>query len=123
MTSRFMSFATGILTTVAVVSMPPSADAETMALTTTVQQIRVTSDAAFGGCMAQLAMSPSDVLPTCAPDWVTFSCTGEFTNVARAYRLFDQAQLAYSMEKTVTILVDDTRNHNGYCFATQIDLQ
>jgi hypothetical protein len=38
-------------------------------------------------------------------------------------RLFTtQAQLALATNKSVMIVVDDSRRHNGYCFASRIDV-
>ncbi|WP_296809861.1 hypothetical protein [Thiocapsa sp.] len=53
---------------------------------------------------------------------MSFSCSGHFTDAVRAFRMLDQAQLALAMNKTVMIVVDDSRRHNGYCFASRIDL-
>ncbi len=76
----------------------------------------------FGGCMANLSVNPQSLLPGCGPGWVTFSCTGNFTDAVRAYRMLDQAQLALAANKNVSVVVDDSRKHNGYCFATRIDV-
>jgi hypothetical protein len=78
----------------------------------------------FGGCMAALSISPSDILPGCGRTWVTFSCTGTFaTNVMQAYHLLDQAQLALAANKQVSVYFRDDQKHNGYCFANRIDVK
>jgi len=78
----------------------------------------------FGGCMAALSVSPSTILPSCGPNWVTFSCTGSFaTNMMQAYRMLDQAQLAMAANKQVTVYFRDDQKHNGYCFANRIDVK
>ncbi len=76
----------------------------------------------YGGCMASLSVNPKALLPACNAGWITFSCTGEFTDAVRAYRMLDQAQLALASNKTVSVTIDDTKKHNGYCFASRIDV-
>ena len=72
---------------------------------------------------AALAVSPSDSGLNCpVGKWVTFSCTGELTSKSSAMRLYDSAQLAFVTGRTVRIWVDDTKKHNGYCFASRIDV-
>lgn len=123
MKSRLSSLAIGILTAVALCAMSPVTDAATKTMTTKVKKVRITAGSDFGGCMVELAASPKTVLPACAAGWVTFSCSGNFTDVARAYRMLDQAQLAYTLGKSVSVVIDDAKKHNGYCFASRIDIQ
>lgn len=78
---------------------------------------------AFGGCMALLSVNPKTRLPTCASGWVTFSCTGDFNEVVMGYQKLDQAKLALATGKSVYVLVDDSKKHNGYCFARRIDVR
>ena len=87
-----------------------------------VTRVLVIASDNFGGCMAQLSVDPQSVLPLCAKSWVTFSCTGTFTDPVRAYRMLDQAQLALAANKKVWLQVVDTSLHNGYCFANRIDV-
>lgn len=83
----------------------------------------MTADGSFGGCMAWLSVSPSTKLPACAADFVTFDCDGKFgTDQVRAYRLFDQAQMALAANKTVVVFFQDDKTQNGYCFAYRIDV-
>ena len=78
---------------------------------------------AVGRLQAALAVSPSDSgLNGTVGKWVTFSCTGEPTSKSSAMRLYDSAQLAFVRGRTVRIWVDDTKKHNGYCFASRIDV-
>ena len=53
---------------------------------------------------------------------VSFSCSGVFTEKDIAYRMFDQAQMAFAMERQVEIYVDDTKKHNGYCYGNRINV-
>jgi hypothetical protein len=36
--------------------------------------------------------------------------------------MFDSAQMAYALGKKVFIEVDDTKKHNGFCYASRIDV-
>jgi hypothetical protein len=111
----------GALTLAAAILTPPAA-ADSGTVTAFVNRTQVTADASFGGCMALLSVDPATVLPLCGANWVTFSCTGDFTDQVRAYRMLDQAQLALAANKQVSVVITDTSLHNGYCFATRIDV-
>jgi hypothetical protein len=39
-----------------------------------------------------------------------------------AFRMLDQAQLAFALQKTVYVVIDDTKKHNGYCTAVRLDV-
>lgn len=87
-----------------------------------VQQVAVVGDQQWGGCMAKLSISPQAILPECGPGWVTFSCSGDFADPVRAYRMVDQAQLALAAGKKVNVYFQDDKKHNGYCFANRFDV-
>jgi hypothetical protein len=87
-----------------------------------VNRVMINNDGGFGGCMAQLTADPKAALPACGGGWVTFSCTGDFTDPVSAYRSVDQAQLALATNKDVLLVIDDSRRHNGYCFGVRIDV-
>jgi len=76
----------------------------------------------YGGCMVLIDKNPKLTLPTCGNHWVSFSCTGTYAPKDLAYRMFDTAQLALVTNKTVTLRIEDTKLHNGYCYASRIDL-
>ena len=84
---------------------------------------RVVDASDDGGCMAYLSEDPAGVLPACKNSWVTFSCTGTYTDPIRAYRMLDQAQLALATGKRVDVTIHDSKMHNGYCFASRINLR
>lgn len=87
-----------------------------------VQSVMVTADSTFGGCMAKLSVDPSAELPGCNRGWVTFSCTGDFADPVRAYRLLDQAQLALAARKQFRVYFTDDQKHNGFCFVYRADV-
>jgi len=89
---------------------------------THVGKVLMSADDTWGGCMAALYDNPANVLPGCRGGWVTFSCSGDFTDRVRAYRMVDQAQIAVATGNLVSLWIQDDKKHNGYCFANRIDV-
>lgn len=86
-----------------------------------VERTLVSDGSRWGGCMVLLSKDPADLLPACGR-WLTFSCDGTYTDPVRAYRMLDQAQLAVATGMAVNVTVDESKKHNGYCFASRIDV-
>lgn len=76
----------------------------------------------YGLCMARITPGPESVHPTCSSGWVTFSCTGDFNSKNDGNLKYQTTQLSILSGKKLHILVDDTKRHNGYCFAPRVDL-
>ena len=96
--------------------------ADVVSITTKITRTMVVSDDRWGGCAAQLSVSPVDEgLANCGK-WVTFSCTGVHTSKSRALVMFDQAQMAFALDRRVRVFVDDSKTHNGICFVNRIEL-
>jgi len=87
-----------------------------------VNEVLISADNTWGGCMALLSVGPETQLASCAPRWVTFSCSGEFTDPARGYRMVDVAEHAFATGRPVKVWFTDDMRHNGYCFAHRIDI-
>ena len=99
------------------------AEAATAEVTGEVRRTLTVADERWGGCMVILSVSPSEEGLDCPETgWVTFSCTGTHTSKSNALRMYDSAQLAFVTGRTVRVWVDDTKKHNGYCFASRIDV-
>lgn len=96
--------------------------AESGRIVANVDRILISGDAKYGGCMAALSVDPQTVLASCQPSWVTFSCSGDFTDRVRAYRMLDAAELALATGKRVKVYFSDEMKHNGYCFVHRIDV-
>ena len=79
-------------------------------------------EGAWGLCMANIVPGPETVLPSCAEGWVTFSCSGDFNSKSAGNLKFQSAQLAFITGKELDIAVEDTKRHNGYCFAVRVDV-
>jgi hypothetical protein len=78
----------------------------------------------FGGCMIYLDKSVADSGLACPNSWVSFDCDGFFGTKANAQRKFDSAQMAFALDKKVSLRVDDSRRYNEkYCVAVRIDVE
>lgn len=107
----------GLLILVAM--LPALAFGATAGVNTLVEKT-LTDASKFGGCMAKLTTPPGDTGIECSTPWVSFSCTGDFADKAAAQRNFDSAQLAAVLNSVVTVYVDDSKLHNGNCFAYRL---
>ena len=77
----------------------------------------------FGGCMAKVSPSPTVAQAGCGSTFITFSCSGDFATKSAATQNFETAQLAYITGKQLVAYVDDTKLHNGKCFASDAQVQ
>lgn len=73
----------------------------------------------YGGCMMQVDVALP--LPNCRNYWLSFSCTGDFNPPEVGYRKLDAAQLALVTKTPVSVIMEDNKLHNGFCFARRID--
>ncbi len=81
------------------------------------------SDAgSLGDCMILIDKPLSDYIANCPSRWLTFSCDGTYNNKDAGQRKFESAQLALALGYRVTLYVDNTKKHNGYCYARRIDI-
>ncbi len=133
--SRVGVLAALIAVPIAVLAATSVAAADWVVRGATIKKVMVDGRAAetnSGGCAASLTLPvtrppfvwPPDCQSGSTPPeyWVTFSCTGQLaTTTLQAYRLLDQAQLAFATGKKVDVyFTDDVPD--GYCFAYRIDL-
>ena len=98
------------------------AHADTAPLTGLVKRILIVEDN-FGECMVETEVNPQDVLPSCKRFYVTMSCDGTHLSQNLGRRLLEQSQIAYALNRPVTIFIDDSRRINGYCLAYRVDTQ
>ena len=84
---------------------------------------RLLNDSAqMGTCAAKLDPGPQTTSIDCAPDWVTFSCSGDFNSKSEGTTKFGAAQLAFVTGKKLRVYLDDTKKHNGYCWSRVADV-
>ena len=81
---------------------------------------QVSDEGRFGGCMAGLDRNIAESGLDCPFAWVTFSCSGVFNDRNTANKQFEMAQLADALNTEVSLWIDDTRRHNGICYANRI---
>ena len=118
---RLVKFTAAALSMSVLLTMP--AQATTEQVVAEVRRTLTVADESFGGCMVMLSVSPSEMGLSCPESrWVTFSCTGTYTSKSNALRMYDSAQLAFVTGRRVLVWVDDTKKHNGHCFASRIDV-
>ena len=74
----------------------------------------------FGHCMVYSAsFTPSN---GCPAGWVSLDCAGNHLEKSVAGRMWDSVQLAYALDKSVDIYLDDSRRNNGHCIASRLDI-
>ncbi len=102
---------------------PLTAAATTLQIDAKITRTLAADETKFGGCMAHLDVSPATEGLDCnSGNWVTFSCSGDHVSKSSALRMFDSAQMAFLMDRTVRVTVDDSRKHDGWCLAERIDV-
>ena len=109
----------GVVATVLLMLAASMATAATGDIRSPVRTLLIDSEN-FGGCLFQLAELPAGL--ACASNWVSASCSGDFNASNMGWRKFETAQLAHAMNKDILVRVDDSRRHNGQCFALRVQL-
>lgn len=128
MAVRIVSKGGVALAAIVALASTPLMAAETTIMDATVTRTLASEDDMFGGCMARLdktgtaAATEAGQSVACPNLWVTFSCSGDHTSKSNALRMFDSAQMAFALGRTVNVRVDDSKKHNGACFVKRIDV-
>lgn len=80
-------------------------------------------DTYFGRCLALLerGINKGDNSPDCPSEWVSFSCDGTYNSKDIAYRKLDMAEKAEITQGNIIVYVDDTKKHNGHCYAYRVE--
>ena len=72
----------------------------------------------FGGCMVKLSTPINNGCP--ASGWVSLDCTNTYyTDGKNKYAM---ALTALSLNKSITVRVDNELKHNTYCVAQRVDI-
>ncbi len=80
----------------------------------------LTSADSFGGCMIQLDTSINNGCP--ANGWVSLDCDNTYNSDAESKRKYAMALTALAANKSVSVKIDNTKIHNGYCVAERVDI-
>ena len=78
------------------------------------------ADSVYGGCMIHLDVRlPAQCMNQ---GWVSLDCKGVYYNAIDGNNKFSSALTAFSLDKTVSVFVNDDVKHNGYCVARRVDI-
>jgi hypothetical protein len=92
-----------------------------------VTDIIATDGAIYGGCAVKVNYDIRKYSSSCSGaatgSWVTFSCSGQLQDAETGKFLFEQAQIAYLMNKTIRFDVEDSKKHNNFCLVTRTDMK
>ena len=80
------------------------------------------ADGYYGNCLVQIDNFASPAV-NCPANWFSFSCTGDFNKKEISSRMLEMAQMSLVLSRTIGVAVDDTKKHNGYCTATEVELR
>jgi len=81
--------------------------------------VRTLSDGTnYGGCMISLSTTVNNGCP--AGGWVSLDCNGGYSRAGE--RSYASALMAFSLKKSVSVLVDNTQKYNGFCVGKRIDV-
>lgn len=106
------------LTVVALLALPTLGMAGEFWKASKVNRILVDSSA-YGKCMMQLSV---DLGNNCPSTWVSLDCDGKYLDKGDGDRFLNIAYIAQTMDKTVSVKIDNTKKHSGYCVVSRIDL-
>ncbi len=81
---------------------------------------RFLTDELYGGCMIRISAAIGNGCP--ATGWVSLDCEATHSPAGVGNRMYATALTAFSLGRQVTVLVDNTELHNGYCVARRLDM-
>ena len=81
---------------------------------------RVLTDRFYGGCMINLSVFIENGCPIAG--WVSLDCEDKYSPPGTGNRMYAMALTAFSLNKRVSVLVNNTEKHNGYCVARRVDM-
>ena len=81
---------------------------------------RTLADTSYGGCMVHLDVIIANGCP--ANGWVSLDCKNTYYPAGEGDRKFNTALAAAIAGKTVSVYINNTQKHDGYCVAKRIDI-
>ena len=111
-------FSMPLACTLLLLAQPKAFAAQEWVSNGTIYHIMRRSDGTWGDCMIYTDVAQSTL--TCNTNYWTFSCDGTFSTKAAAQSKFDMAIAAVLSGKKVHVLVNDAKQHNGYCFVEEM---
>lgn len=111
-----------LLSIAILMALVPASYAATTKVRGFITKTVVADEGRWGGCMIRINQLLADSGLDCRSKWVSFSCSGVFTEKDIAYRMFDQAQMAFALGREIEVYVDDTKKHKDYCYANRVNV-
>lgn len=109
-----------ILTLVFGLFMATHATANTFNKTGTI--VRTLTDSAhYGGCMLKLSTPIGNGCPN--NGWVSLDCDAQFSDAGEGQRAYASALVAFSLGKTITVTINNSQQHDGYCVVRRLDIR
>ena len=91
---------------------------------TKIDRILVDPYGGLGGCAIWPQLKPQDELPGCGNNWLTLDCEGELGTTSReSSNLLTTVQMAYALDKALTIYVNPNQTIDGKCSINQLQLR
>ena len=112
-----------IILSLALLVMSSSAYSDTAWIKDAIIKQVLNQSNAYGECMFFLDTAIADSGLDCPNRWVALSCDGTFNNRAVAARMYDLGLISIALDKKVSVLVDDTKTHSGYCVVIRMDMK
>lgn len=106
------------MATIALLSLPTVGMAAEFWKSGKINRILVDSSA-YGKCMIQLSVTLGN---SCNSNWVSLDCEGTYLDNGDGDRFLNTAYIAQTMDKTVSVKIDNSKKHSGYCVVSRIDL-
>lgn len=116
--NKFHSFFV-IIATIIILSITTTAWSASIWKTGTVTRT-LTDTQYYGGCMVLISTPIANGCPN--NGWVSLDCDGTYSQAGEGQRAYASALVALSLGKQVSILVNTTQKHNGYCVARRLDI-
>ena len=69
-----------------------------------------------------VAFSNLDAQAGCKPTFLSLDCKGTYISKEDSRRFYELAQMAFALEKPITVFYEPTERHNGYCVIKRADL-
>lgn len=81
----------------------------------------LTDSTKYGGCMIQLSVGVGNGCPS--NGWVSLDCDAIFSDPGEGQRAYATALVALTLDKKISVHINNEQKHNDYCVATRLDIR
>jgi len=74
----------------------------------------------YGGCMIQITANIGNGCPN--GGWVSLDCNNTYYSATDSKNKYATALTAFALDKTVSLTIDNTKKHNGFCVARRVGI-